>query len=169
MRNSNRPGHSITQSLDHSITGFTFIELIFVTLVLGLLLVSAVPRMRLGWTSLVTERTTFDLAQTLRSARTLAVNQAQPIEWAWDPEARRVNLNALQADGSAVPIPGRLGHSHAVPEQITLSVMQDGESVERVNFFPDGTSQTTTLLIGQTSAPRYQISLDGSTSHVTVR
>lgn len=150
-------------------SGFTFIELVFVTLVLGILLVAALPSIQRGWSTLQMERTTFVLAQTLRTARTLAITQGRPIDWIWDAQAREVRLSSQPATGEPVAVPGRLGAPRVIPAAIELAVLQRGQPVERISFFPDGTSQSTSLLIGGTSAPRYQIALNGSTSQVVVR
>ena len=152
-----------------SAKSFTLIELVFITLVLGILLVASLPRMQRGWVRLQMERTAFQLAQSLRMARSLAIAQGQPVQWTWNAETRRVELFTLQPDGSTVLIPGRLGHLAAIPREVAVTALQNDQSVETVNFLPDGTTQTTTLVIGNSAAPTFTISLDGSTSQVVVR
>jgi hypothetical protein len=78
-------------------------------------------------------------------------------------------LHVLFADGSTQAVPGRVGRAHAIPEQVQLSVIRNDQPVERVGFFPDGTSQATSLLISDAMSPRYQIAVDGSTGQVTVK
>ena len=165
---SNSPIRNPQFEIRNSPSGFTFIELVFVTLVLGILLVSALPKIQGGWSRLQTERIAFQLAQTLRTARTLAIAQGQPIDWMWDSQAQHVWLVTEQSDGTVVPVPGRLGQPHPIPQSVKLSVLQSGQPVQKISFFPDGTSQSTSLLIGGTTTPLYQIGVDGSTSQVVV-
>jgi len=139
-----------------------------VALVLGLLLASAPPRLQRGWARVQMERTAFELAQSLRTARTVAITQSQPVEWVWDSDARAVWLGAQQPDGSTAPLPGRFGQPHPVPVDVDLTVVQSGQPVQQVTFLPNGTSQSTTLLIGDPTAPRYQVAVNGSTSQVVV-
>ncbi len=148
-----------------SARGFTLIELLFVVLALGFLLVSAAPSFSQGWSSLQTERTAFDVAQLLRTARTIAVSQAQPIDWRWDDSLRCMCLGASQTDGcSTGRLPGRFGRSRTLPEPVRWY-----KPAGHVRFFPDGTSEPATLLIGDESAPRYQITVDETTGQVVVQ
>ncbi len=147
--------------------GFTLIELIFVMVILGWLLVAAMPRLRQGWTALEMERTAFELAQMLRTARVLAITTNQPITWTWNADTRRAVLQ--QATDPPTPLTGRLGRPRAVPQEVALSVLQSEQPVERITFLPDGTSQSTMLLIGDAFAPRSRVTVDGSTSQVAVR
>ena len=149
-------------------SGFTFIELIFIAVALTILLVFSNPRMQGGWVRMHQERVAFQLAQTLRIARTLAVTQHQPIEWRWDSSTRRVSLVVSQDDGSSVAVSGRLGKPYVVPAAASIAVLHDGQPIDTIGFAPDGTSQTTTVMIGNLSAPVYQVALDGTTSQVTV-
>ncbi len=148
---------------------FTFIELVFVTVVLGVLAVLAIPRMQQTWAHLQAERTAFEQAQLLRTARTIAIAQSEVVEWVWDGQAHRVWLGRQQADGSVAPLAGRFGHPRSLPEDVELTIVQPAESSDRVSFFPDGTSQSVTLVIGGKSLPRYQIVVDETTGQVAVQ
>jgi len=114
------------------------------------------------------ERTAFQLAQMLRTARTLAITQGHPIQWFWDSQAQQASLVVQQTDGSMAAVSGRFGQPQPIPTHVELSVVQSGQPVTQIDFFPDGTSQTTSLLIGDTSASRYHVALDGPTSQVVV-
>jgi type II secretory pathway pseudopilin PulG len=151
--------------------GFTFIELVFVTLAIGVLIVSALPNFRRGWSSLQTERVAFDLAQLLRTARTLAITQGQQVTWVWEPDPREVWLGTPRpgAKGSTERLPGRFGRVHAIPQTVSLVVTRDDGGVEtQVSFFPNGTSQPVTLLIGDDVVPRYEVAVDETTGQVVV-
>lgn len=150
-------------------TGFTFIELIFVALTLAVVMVAIVPRFEPMRTRLEAERTAFEVAQMLRSARVVAITQHQPVTWRWDEEARRMWLGVPQAGGDMTPVPGRFGQPRRLSERLALAVSHDDQPVTQIHFFPDGTSQSTLLLLTSDSVARYQIVVDGATSQVAVR
>ena len=135
---------------------------------LGIVIVLILPQFRSSWSRLQMEQTAFELAQTLRAARVVAITESQPVEWVWESEGRRVWLGRSTEEGSLEPIAGRLGHVRRVPEPVEVSVVRDEAPVDRVSFFPDGTSQATTLLVGNQAAPRYAISVDATTGQVAV-
>lgn len=167
LRMTNAPTRHSTFDIRHA-NGFTFIELVFVALMLGVLTLAVAPRFQQEWSRLQAERTAVSLAQMLRTARTLAVAQSRPVQWVWQSDTRRVWLGTQEEDGSITPLSGRLGRAQTVPEPVGLTVMQQERSVTEVGFFPDGTSQATLLRISERNVPRYQVAVDGTTGQVAV-
>jgi prepilin-type N-terminal cleavage/methylation domain-containing protein len=159
-----RPVHCTLFTVHRS--GFTLIELVFVAIVLGVVTVSIMPRFQSRWQRLQEERSAFAVAQSLRAARSLAVSRSQPMAWVLDAEAGRMWIE--QDDGSAKRVAGRLGSSKRLPEAVTIQAVQDDKSVERIRFFPDGTTEATTLLIGTAQQPHYRIAVDAVTGQVTI-
>ena len=152
-----------------STQGFTLIELVVVAAVLAVVMVSAVPHLQRGWVSAQTERTAFQVAQSLRAARTLAITGTRMVDWIWDGEGRRVCVGSSEAVDCAAADPhDRLAGPRRVPSPLRLAVTHDGQAVSRVRFFPDGTSQSSTVVVNDAASPRYTIVIDGSTSQVAV-
>ncbi|GEM_PF-2175346 len=169
--------------------GFTLVELVFVTLLLTILLVSAAPNFRGAWRGLEMEGAAVDLAQMLRSARVLAITRGEPVVWHWEASAQRAQLSALQeqepgqveaaASGGAeaasgggaeaAPIPGRLGRAHHLPGEVEITIVREDEPVNDIQFFPDGTSEAAFVVVGEPGNPQYQIEVDGPTSQVFLR
>ena len=151
--------------------GFTFIELIFIMVVLSLLMVSVLPTFSQGWQAFQVERTAFDLAQRLRVARTLAVTQGQPIEWAWRSDSRSV---WLQTPAGGTELTGRFRRPLVLPAEITLLVCEGADPVDTIEFRPDGTSgpvdasAPTTIVVKRATVAYYHISLDAATGDVDV-
>lgn len=151
------------------------------TLTLVVLIATAVPNMQRGWGTLQTERTAFTVAQTLRAAHTLAVTQSRPTTWTWNAPAHQVSLVIASAGAPIAPstaptpsIPDRLQRPRYLPPEVLLTVQQgsgssSSASADSVVFFPDGTSQPATLLIGEPASPRYRIEVNGTTSQVRVQ
>ncbi len=101
------------------------------------------------------------------------IARGEPVLWRWEPSGNRARLEALheQEDGKAVValIEGRLGRARSVPGHVAVTVLRDAEPVEDIEFFPDGTSDSTRLLFGDPRNPQYQIEVHGSTSQVALR
>mgnify|MGYP001609146353 CR=1 FL=1 len=145
--------------------GFTLIELALVAVTLGVLLVSAVPHVRRGVESMQTERTAFQLAQMLRTARVLAISEGCAIDWAvgMGNNAQRVSLELNDSACAGKALPARMARTMAVLPPLHV------EPVGRIRFSPDGTSQSTTIVVTDATLPRYHITVDGSTSLVQTR
>ena len=152
------------------VAGFTLLELVLVTAALVILIATAVPNIQHGWAALQTERTAFTVAQTLRSARTLAIASSASVAWVWDAEARQVCLGGPTARRCATDHLGdRLASPRRIPEPIQMTATRQDQPVAQVTFFPDGTSQPTTFLISSPGASRYRITVDATTSQVAVQ
>ena len=150
--------------------GFTFIELIFVTLVMSILLMSAAPRFHETTKRLEAEHTAFALAQQLRYAHTLAVANGQPVRWAWVAKQTTPHAElAIQtgAQGEFVPLAGRWSSSRPLPGGLSIQVTTQTSRC-CVTFLPDGTSDAATIILSGTPQWSYQIAVDEPTSQVWV-
>ena len=154
--------------------GFTFLELLVVALTLGLLVGLAAPRLRQSWVSFQTERTAFNIAQSLRAARTLAVTESQPVDWLWDQASRQFCLGSPEIADCAHPNRSdRFGHSHRLEPFLQLTITREDagehEPISRISFWPNGTSQATTILVSHEARARYQLTVESATGQVAVR
>ena len=138
-------------------------------IVLGIVMVSVLPSFHARWKRVQEERAAFAVAQSLRSARSVAVSRSQVMAWVLEAESRRTWIGQEQDDGSVSPMSGSLGAPRRLPEAVTVQAWRDREPVDRVIFFPDGTAQATALSVGGDSAEsHYQIAVDAATGDVTV-
>ncbi len=151
--------------------GFTLIELVLVTAVIGILLMVSIPRFQQTAQRLRLEQTAFALAQLLRYTHERAVSQGQDTVWTWDDVAHRMRSELVVADA-----PVGSGDQHAVlqpaavvsdtvPEGFSLTLIRNGEPVacQCIHFFLDGTSEATTLTLRGREAA-YTIKVDEATS-----
>lgn len=154
--------------------GFTLVEIVLVAIVIGALLVSSVPGFVRTMERLRAERSAFELAQLLRSAREQAVTGGDPVTWSWDPQTRRVRLEAIP-EGPQPPDPDEepadgAEESAALPEglDVTLERAQDPVDCRCVRFFPDGTGESTTLVV-TLNEHHYTITVQEATGQVGIR
>ena len=148
-------------------SAFTLVELVFVMVVLAILLVASLPRFTHTAARLRTEQAAFELTQLLRYAHERAVAGTQQIDWVWDEHERRAHLEFapdIPAQGNAPQrVDEHLTTGSLVPEGVAVGLEREGNAVDRVRFFPDGTSETTAIQVGHDSE-RYVVNVDAVTS-----
>ena len=155
--------------------GFTFIELVLVTIVLSILLVAVMPRFQHTMQAQRLEHRAFEFVQLLRYAHEQAIAENQETIWVWDPNTRRAHVELSQSDDTQGPhdeqdvTASRVAQSAPLPEGSDVSVVRDDESVgcHCVHFFPDGTSEPTLLTIHR-GTPIFTIEVKGATSEVVL-
>ncbi len=141
--------------------------MVLVTVVLAMLLVAAVPNFTGTAARLQTEQTAFALAQLFRYAHERAVTQGEPIAWVWDPDARQARLEIDPIEGEPLPLEERGTHRRVASEAIDVALTRDEVPVERVTFFPDGTSEAATLVVSHRGRA-YTVTVHATTSRVTL-
>lgn len=134
---------------------------------LGVLLVTAIPKFQQTAQRLRAEQTAFELAQLLRYAHERAISQGDVIAWVWDPDTQSARLELIQSNGEAAPLAGREARSSALPEGVSVSPTRDETPVDRIRFFPDGTSESSAIAVTLRHVS-YLITVDAVTSHVAL-
>ena len=128
--------------------GFTFIELVFVMVILSILLAVSLPRFSQTAQRLRTEQAAFEWTQLLRYAHVRAVAEGQEIIWRWDPSAHRAYLETVK-DGQLTRLQERTAQSASLTAEASVSITQADQPVDCqcVHFFPNGTSEPTTVTL----------------------
>lgn len=134
---------------------------------LGILLSASVPRFQHTAQRLRAEQAAFELAQLLRAAHEHAVAQGGPIVWIWDAETRSARLWRMEPTGQLIPLTGRISRSTVFPGELLVSTTRDRAPVDRVTFFPDGTSDSAAVAV-TLRRQVYTITIDATTSHVAL-
>ena len=147
--------------------GFPLVDVILVAMVLGMLMMVSVPRFQQTAQRLHTEQTAFALTQLLRYAHERAVAQGDPIVWAWDADARRARLAMIQEDGQRQWLSDHVARSRPIRDEITVTLARGSSEVDDVTFYPDGTSQATTLQIAHRTF-NYTVTIDAATGQSTL-
>jgi len=143
-------------------SSFTLIELVFVMAILGILLATSLPRFLRTADRLRTERAASELAQILRYAHERAVAEGREMVWRWDESAHRGWLESASDDGTFQPIEDRVSFRPPSGEVMVIALVRDGVPVDRVPFFPDGTSQQSTLYVSH-GDDRYTVTVNEAT------
>ena len=154
--------------------GFTLIEVMLVAALLVVLLAAVVPKLQQTAQRLRAEGAAFELAHVLRYAHGRAVAQGDVLVASWDVEAHRLRLRAVdgrdpqswprQCPVDAVPV-APSADSAIIPASIAVTLARQDQPASCVMFFPDGTSQPTTVHVTHHGRD-YAIAIDPSTSDV---
>lgn len=138
--------------------GFTLLELLVVMAILAMSAAVVLPRFTSGGTTEM-RAATQEIAATLRTARSMAVNQQRPAYLELDTETRIYSLSGESRTRSA-PELLRLGMVTARSEQV-------GQNGGRIRFFPDGSSTGGRIVVAADPV-RQLIDVDWLTGQVKV-
>jgi type II secretion system protein H len=163
-----------TSNFQTAAAGFTFIEVILVTILLAILLTTAMPKFQQTAQRLRLEQGTFELAQLLRYARERAIAEGRTMIWAWDHEARQASVQPEAEDGGdgaaaedqdAV----RWTRSGRLPAGSAVAVAVGEVLVDCacIRFFADGTADPVEVAIVD-GMLRLAITVKGPTGEVRV-
>ena len=151
--------------------GFTLIEVVLIAAIISILLAASLPRFQRTAQRLRLEQSAFALAQALRFAHELSVTDGAEVVWAWrgGEQADRI-WERGEADepwrdrspSARATLTG--GVSLAVdPAEFPLGCPEPLASSACIHFFPDGTSEPTTVTL-RLDAHTYRVTVDGTTS-----
>jgi len=166
-------------------TGFTLFELVLVAVVIGILMLAAVPRLAGTAQRLQIEQAAFELARLLRAAHEQAVFSGSEAVWTWneDTHAARVELQGLPIEETDLPeeeeekpdaeeteAPNPALQGAPLPEAVSVTVLRDDEEVacRCVRFYPSGTAEPTILQV-RSDRHAYEVSVDAATGQTKVR
>jgi type II secretion system protein H len=119
--------------------GFSFLEILLVVVITGLLAGMALPRMRAAGAAWTLRQTAQELAATLRYARGRAVLHHARVRWDSNPRTRSFKL--AQAPVTAVSSDKgyrRIAHALAGPRPFPAGIRVDARP-GAITFYPDGT------------------------------
>ncbi len=155
-------------------SAFTLVELVFVMVIIAILLSFTSPQFARTAARLRVEHTAFELTQLLRYARERAISQNDAMAVEWDGQAHRARVVIIEGTNrqQAAPAGGTsdqpILQSARVPAEIAVRLMRGDAPTARVEFFPDGTSDSATTLEVSHGANAYTIHIDEATGEATL-
>lgn len=120
--------------------GFTFIEILLVVVLLGVLVTVSIPSFHASFQTLLLKDSTQDMVALMRYAQSRAVVKNETIEFIYDGANRGYALYEFDADQQAADdqrglkrISGPRGRVYKIPSELEYEATQD-----KVVFTPDG-------------------------------
>ena len=118
---------------DRSLTGFTFIEIIFVTIILSILISIAIPNFSNTYNSLQLNNAAWDVYTILDYARDRSMIEQKVFKINIDKISNRVSLLVKEDEGDFIDIKENLVRSRHLPMGISIECIKD-----EIIFFPNG-------------------------------
>ncbi|NQT47019.1 MAG: hypothetical protein HQ593_06075 [Candidatus Omnitrophica bacterium] len=152
------------RSADRS--GFTLIELALVALFILVITVLSTPRFRRSYTDLELRSSVADLVKMTRYAQERAIVERVPLKLNFDFNEGEYYLSIKDQEGEASAykrMATRFGKTIHLPKSITL----EGD-METITFYPDGHSDTTSLVLENDDGGSMELEFKGVMGKVEV-
>ena len=156
-----------------SLTGFTFIELMLVVVLIGIMVGISTPIFRRTFGHLQLDNTSHNLAKLMRYAQQRAVVERQAHRIRFDSgkrtywlEIEKAKEDPLLASKGFVPIKGRFGKRYLIPRGVVVAFKEEGATA--VTFYPDGQADKVTLYISDRKANSYTLTTARRIGYVKV-
>jgi len=145
-----------------SLTGFTFIELLVVVILLGVVSALAVPNFRNTYYNFLFSEASHNLTYLMRYAQAGAVAERTNHRLNFDPEYRKYWLTKeSQQEGDFVSLKGRFGKVFDIDQSITLE-----SNGAIINFYPDGRIEKAKIYLTNKDNKFYTISTEDQAGYV---
>lgn len=135
---------------------------------LAILLTATLPRFQGTARRLEAERAAVGFTQLLRYGHIQAVTRGEPIQWVWDPDARRASLARVGMDGERLGLDEGAAQGRPVEADVTVQLSRGGRGTDHVTFQPDGTCDALEVDVASDGAA-YAIQVDAATSQAILR
>lgn len=124
--------------------GFTFVELLLVVLLIGIIISVSTPRFRRTFDSLRLENFSLNLAQLIKYSRERAIAEGKRHRLIFEGRqySLQVEKDSLDARGEFTPLKSRWGRKQFVPGGITLET-----ETAYIDFYPSGQISEATLYL----------------------
>jgi len=152
------------------VSGFTFIELIFVAVTIAVLLAAALPRYGKTLTRLRAERAAFEIAQLLRYAQSSAVLRQQTVQCGMVASGAGAQgpVRIVRLSVGDEPLRDRFASSAGLPQDLAITIESDEAPADQIWFFPNGSSEASRIIIAYDETHPYTITVDAATGRTAV-
>lgn len=142
--------------------GFTFIELMLVAILIGIVVGISTPIFRRTFGHLQLDDTCHNIAKLMRYAQQRAVVEREAYRLRFDSsrgtywlEVEKAEVDPLRTSKAFVPIRGRFGKRYPIPRGIVVTFKE--EDVTAITFYPDGRADNVTIYVSDQKANAYTL------------
>lgn len=146
---------------------FTFIELLVVVLIIGVVAGLIVPNFGNTYARFLLKETAHDIAHTLRYAQTNAITGRRIVQMAFDESASRYWLQAAKGESGARAeyerIPGRMGRTFNIPDGISIE-----SELSEISCHPNGILEKARIYVSDERGNYFTVSTREQVGYVHV-
>jgi len=147
--------------------GFTFIELILVAVIIGIIIALSTPLFRTTFNTLQLESLSSNLAKFIRYSQERAIVERLRYRLVFNDSQHKywleVEKDPLNGAGEFQRLKSRWGKVHSVPEGIFLETGK-----KKINFYPDGKTSKNTIYLSNKKGTTYTLIMGGTLGRVQV-
>jgi type II secretion system protein H len=146
--------------------GFTFLELLMVIIIIGVMAGFAVPSVKKTYDTFALQSFVKDLYYTARYLQSSAASQRKNYRLDINPSELTFQMRA-QKDDSYVMLTGRFKKRFRVPKGVTLNTQPLG--LKEIYFYPDGSMDSATLVFKFRDKDKVSLVLQGASGGIKIQ
>lgn len=147
--------------------GFTFIELMLVAIIIGIIISISTPLFRTTFNTIQLENLSSNLAKLIRYSRERAIVERLRYRLVFNDSRKKywleVEKEPLNSTGEFDRLKSRWGKVHSIPEGISLEAEK-----KQINFYPDGRVSEITLYLTNEKGITYTLITERTLGRVQV-
>lgn len=152
--------------LNHSSNSFTFIELLIVIIVIGILLGVSMPQVRRAHDNFVLETFVKNIYTLSRFLQSAAIVQAKVYYLNVD-KANRAFFAEVSEDGALKEVKNRFAKKYKAPEGISVSM--EPKDAAGIYFYPDGRTDNVTITVENRNQKKFRLIVKGAAGQIKIQ
>jgi Tfp pilus assembly protein FimT len=151
-----------------SLAAFSFIELLIITVIMGILIAVAIPRFNNAFDSLKLQGVSKDIFYLARFLQASAINQGKIYYLNLDQGKQELTASCKDKDSDEwQKAPGRFGKAYKVPDNIDVKVEPADKS--GIYFYPDGSSDKVSIIFTDQHKRQVSVIAKGGASGIKIQ
>ena len=147
-------------------SGFTFVELLVVIIIIGVLATLSVPKFRTAFDNFELENFVREIYSLSRYLQASAISQGKIHYLEINKEAQEFQASSMEGD-ELKQVPGRFGKAYKAPSGINISI--DPPEKNGVYFYPDASTDKITFTFENRHKSKFSLNIKGASGGIKIQ